>query len=587
MVNSATGIFSRMVFPSRVSLVRQLSQAVRPATKPQRRDRSRVDISSRGRVNIVSPNLCDDALKQLAPSLVAYKNCDIIDVNPGNGLWSSMLHDHLKPRTHLLLEPEECYLPSLRPLLDKLGSTYRHVPYSGMEWSSYEKIIDNGLLPNQRLLKEGDPGYNSTNKTLLFLANLASHPEKKFGDFKSISHLMIHQLITAIRRHEIFQRYGLVRMLIWTKDIEKKALLPRTVANRRRFTVQAEMACEKIQEVAGAEGGPGKNRRDMVLDIASSKRVAIVTGQDDIKIPENRKGSIDEAIQEGHSQGATGIEGHDTYASGRLWHQELNELERGYRNNEFSRFVTEVGRQWGRNRVFTQEYKRLAHLRAFALTMKKKNTVVDKLLKREEELEMAEELAMLMGSEQRDEELAKLAEKYKDELTAFSESVQDKLALASDDRKALTMDPPLLMWDRRTKEPIIVKAEEFQPQQPLTLLDLHPKPFPAGLCRTSDSQTYFDFVVSCLFLQPKQSVVRGLDTLAPGAADDIVPLAPSLRDPKKGGRRNLEQLRVRMLTAEMIEELVVAWENWPFKPSMGELMLKMGVHRFTATDRRL
>jgi transcription factor 1 len=81
--------------------------------------------------------------------------------------------------------------------------------------------------------------------------------------------------------------------------------------------------------------------------------------------------------------------------------------------------------------------------------------------------------------------------------------------------------------------------------------------------------------------------VRGLDTLAPGAADDIVPLAPSLRDPKKGGRRNLEQLRVRMLTAEMIEELVVAWENWPFKPSMGELMLKMGVHRFTATDRRL
>jgi hypothetical protein len=42
-----------------------------------------------------------------------------------------------------------------------------------------------------------------------------------------------------------------------------------------------------------------------------------------------------------------------------------------------------------------------------------------------------------------------------------------------------------------------------------------------------------------------------------------------------------------MLTVEMIEELVVAWENWPFKPSMGEMMMKMGVEQRAAPHGRL
>ena len=121
----------------------------------------------------------------------------------------------------------------------------------------------------------------------------------------------------------------------------------------------------------------------------------------------------------------------------------------------------------------------------------------------------------------------------------------------------------------------------------MTLLDLFPRTYPASLARTPDSHTYFDFILSCLFLQPRQSIVRGLETLAPGAAAVIIPRAPSLRDPKRGGRRNLDQLRVRMLTADMIEELVIAWESWPFKPSMGEMMMKMGIDRRAAPHGRL
>jgi transcription factor 1 len=331
-----------------------------------------------------------------------------------------------------------------------------------MEWSSYEKIVDDRLLPCQRLLKEGDPGYNSTNTTLLFLANLGQYPERKWGDFKSISHLMIHQLITAIRTHSIFHRYGFVRMLIWTMDASKMALLPRTVANRRRFTIQAEVACEKIHEVAGAEGGPGKNRRDIALDVASSKRVAMLMEQDDLETPEDRKGVAGKATEEDFTQEGQEVERVDVNGSGRSWRKELKELEGDYKDNKFVRFATGQDSQVGR-RSPTKNYARLSHLRTFASQMQKRKTVVYQLLRMGEDLEAAEELALSTKPEQQGE-VAKLRENYKKEVERHPISVQEGLALASDDRKALAMDPPLLMWDRRTREPIIVEKSEFEPQ---------------------------------------------------------------------------------------------------------------------------
>ncbi|KAI9771430.1 MAG: hypothetical protein M1840_002050 [Geoglossum simile] len=486
MARPGTGIFARTVLSPRPAPVRRfisvLGKPVRPGNvksgKPQ------IDISSRFRVNIASSNLCgwfisphnngallsdtnhnwtsDDILEQLAPSLRAYKNCDIIDVNPGTGLWSSKVHGHLKPRTHLLIEPDNDYIPFLLPLLNQPESTYRHVQLSGMEWSSYEKIIDDGLLPNQKILKEGDPGYGSTNSTLLFLANLGQYPEKRWGDFKSISHLMIHQLITAIRTRSLFHQYGFVRMLIWTMDTAKTALLPRTVANRRRFTIQAEVACEKIHEVAGAEGGPGKNRRDIDIDIVSSKRVAMLLEQNGLGTPEDRKGIDEKDTEGGPTQEGKETERGDVNGSGRLWRKELKALEEDYKSNKFSRFAAEQGGQVGR-RVPTKNYARLSHLRTFASQMQKRKTAVDRLLKIEEGLEADTELAMSMEPEQRDGELAKLAEDYRKEVEKHPISVQEGLALASDDRRALAADPPLLMWDRRMQEPIIVQNSEFEP----------------------------------------------------------------------------------------------------------------------------
>ena len=37
--------------------------------------------------------LVDDLLQRLGPSLACHRSCDIIDINPGAGVWSAKVHD--------------------------------------------------------------------------------------------------------------------------------------------------------------------------------------------------------------------------------------------------------------------------------------------------------------------------------------------------------------------------------------------------------------------------------------------------------------------------------------------------------------
>jgi transcription factor 1 len=72
-----------------------------------------------------------------------------------------------------------------------------------------------------------------------------------------------------------------------------------------------------------------------------------------------------------------------------------------------------------------------------------------------------------------------------------------------------------------------------------------------------------DFVYA-LFTVPSQSLPEALDKLQHGASQ-IMGDCPALTDPDRGGRMNMKHFRVRMLTSEMIEQLVRAYREWPFK----------------------
>ena len=78
-----------------------------------------------------------------------------------------------------------------------------------------------------------------------------------------------------------------------------------------------------------------------------------------------------------------------------------------------------------------------------------------------------------------------------------------------------------------------------------------------------------------LFESRAQTLPHGLERVAPNAGKDLIPQVPAITDPRRGGRLNAERVRVKMLSDEMVEGLVKAWTEWPFKPSSIEMELAL------------
>lgn len=108
------------------------------------------------------------------------------------------------------------------------------------------------------------------------------------------------------------------------------------------------------------------------------------------------------------------------------------------------------------------------------------------------------------------------------------------------------------------------------------LLDIVPKPHTLGVeGLTSDARGagILSLIVKALFTNSAAGLAEMLDRIAPNAAKDLVPMVPAMRDPRRGGRLEAKRLRVRLVTAEMLEGLVRAWAEWPFRPLAEELEL--------------
>ncbi|KAI9799152.1 MAG: hypothetical protein M1833_004192 [Piccolia ochrophora] len=550
------------------------------------------------KVDIVSPPLCEDVIKRLAPSLVRHRHCDIIDVNPGVGLWSSHIHDHLKPRTHILMEPEQdAYLPFLRPLLKQRNSTYRNFPHSGYEWSSYRKLMEERLLPQQSLWDESGAREYERNDSLLFIANFGvDQLLPGYTGFASMVQLMMHQLISAIRTHSIFQAYGLVRMLLWVADPEKRLLLPRSIMDRRKTTIEVELCCRDVVEIAGYDKLKNPVIRDHSIDFQSAIKVAGKIEQEAVAIPEYRKTPDQKEAEELVAQSPESLSPHKERMTRRPWHQELEDLERRFENGEFTRYhegMSPSNPKRGRTRLIpketedrtplseiTPEWNRLRNLRNIRNSYDRRQLkIVDILDLADEAGQTEKRLFSKAGLTQKkqakaDSQIEKLYDDISNRLETFADDNASKVVNNMDDRRAFSEDPPLLLWDRRPFEPLLVKEDEFFPRQPLALLDVEPKALSASL-QARESYEVCEYIISHLFTQPAKPLVRVLDSLAAGASEALIPQVPALRDPLRGGRRNIKHLRVRMLTVEMLEGLVHAWEEWLFKPSRMEVLAGM------------
>ncbi|KAI9891625.1 MAG: hypothetical protein M1814_002559 [Vezdaea aestivalis] len=206
------------------------------------------------RVDITSVTLCNKILDRLAPSLNGYKQCDIIDLNPGRGVWSSKIHQYLRPRSHILLEPQEQqYMQWLRPLLDAPDSVYKHVPWNPFSPETYRTLNEAGYLPHQVRDLPGMLSKESCNPTLLCLGNISVNEPRPSGSrmSKGYHSLQFRTLLQSMLQRELFHKYGAVRMLLWMTDKDKSGVLPRALHSRTSKSILADMAADPIQEVAG------------------------------------------------------------------------------------------------------------------------------------------------------------------------------------------------------------------------------------------------------------------------------------------------------------------------------------------------
>ncbi|MCJ1467124.1 hypothetical protein MMC07_005746 [Pseudocyphellaria aurata] len=419
------------------------------------------------------------------------------------------------------------------------------------------------------------------NDSLLIIANLAYGSKQKVRGLIP-SHLNIHTYINHLRSRRAFHAHGSVRLLMWMPDSEKSLILPRTVSLRKKLSIDLEMVCN-VEEIAG--GGLDTQIatvRETFLEIKSSKQVAKRMKTQNIHIPLSRQDvapkqiSIDVLTPDKNTMS---LDKHVmTTGSRREWHSELKQLEQDYRDGKFPRVRSlplSSGELPKGRAEYTPEFSRLSVLKAHFKLNNKHRIRVDELIQEQDTIDRLHSgiLMKALNEPERQGRLAGLqqrAETFKNHLENQPKQVRDIFNNNSDNRRALIMDPPLLMWDRRTAEPLIVRENEFCNPTQLALLDfqpLSPSPYPV----TSAQSAMFDLIMGGL-LNHSNDDIYYLNSLAPGAADAIIPHVPALQDPRRGGRYDLSDFRIRCFTPEMLYGIFQAWENWPFKPPISEMV---------------
>ncbi|KAH9205923.1 hypothetical protein DL95DRAFT_347946 [Leptodontidium sp. 2 PMI_412] len=508
-------------------------------------------LGDRRRMNIVSEDACDAVLARLKPSLERHMGCDILDINPGAGVWSAKLHDFLKPRTHILLEPDtKMYGPLLDPLVMAPNSTYKLVPKSGLVWGHLEGVLSQEYLPLQTARKRDDPRVEERNDTLLVTANLGYSPKKPYKGFTSLAQMVIYQFMGAVTAHSLFQKYGLVRMLVWINDEEKHNILPRTIGDRRKASVEAGFACEKVEEVASSTVHMGHGLREPELDLQSGREVLQRMANSGIQIPEGRESIL---VQQ--------LNGADVPNSRIQRFQAVSSKE------ETAAAIDDPQKEKMRqNRLKSR-------LAGEALSASVCDTY-------EDILKTAKVIHDSPDSEEQRAYHADFWERLRHwemDVSKLSRTNRHHVQAGCDNRLAIRRDQPLLLWDRREIEPIRLDKHEFFPARTMCLFDIQPKTL-IPILRDNYPNNYdiLEFLLGSFYTLPSQSVRNGLIGLWPGAYEWIDAECPSLKDIRKGGHPDLNHLTVRMLSDEMMVEMVDAWLRWPFKPTRYQMLSRMG-----------
>ncbi|KAG5289991.1 hypothetical protein I7I48_09481 [Histoplasma ohiense] len=445
--------------------------------------------SNQPRFHIASSILCDDILQRLGPSLKKQSSCDIIDVFPGAGLLSAKLHDYLKPRRHLLIEPNIHYYQSfLKPLTEEPNSRYKHLPWDPFDLKTYDDLFLQEHLPEQtkRPPVWSQDSVCATNDSLLVLANMTVKPQH------GQRYTLLLRYLEACFDQTLFHRFGLVRMIALLSSDDAEVLLPRVVSRRRRSAAIAEASCADVTEVAGDSARELWHSQKGLSTLDISRKLVERRCKENCTItPAGRDISPPELAPD-----AGKYEKRESYVPRpkRPWHDTYIELMRDPNLPDLRTRArrgrpplknangTDMGDKSGYGKVVAL-HRRLVHENRDEGLFRKVESKVIQIEKLEDELAL-----MLKTKSPTLADVLKYAKQIHEEKLQVEEQLSSRNSVALSRFDALMEErmcfdgirsgtkTPLLLWDKRPYEPLDVGSDEFMPNGMCSVIDFQPNP---------------------------------------------------------------------------------------------------------------
>ncbi|KAG6036133.1 hypothetical protein E4U41_005763 [Claviceps citrina] len=526
------------------------------------------------RVNIVSDGLCDDILKYIGPSMERHRGCDLIDLNPGAGLWSRKLHEHLQPRKHIMMDLDaELYRPFLGDLLAK--KNVELIRKSGFVWKDLNQMMGTHLTEQHSAFStDPDPeAMPRRNDTLLVTANLSTYPKRSFYSFESMTAMVLYQFMASIRTSTLLQRYGLVRMLLWVNDEDKRSFLPRSILRRRKCAFETELSCEWLHEVAGldAEVQDPNALRDDWLNVESASQTVLRMRAAGLEMPRGRETLAYLKLQSEPELLGQKLAGVRPPSLARPFRKELGKL-RQQREQEQEEPAAVGGPESAARELATRF--RVLNTREKILNSDSLNQL--ELLQERDRITQLARSSSSSPASAAEFEAANAA--WNARIEGLKKNPRNEFSSVRDNYHLFRQSPPGLLWDRRAHEPLSVRPDDFFPNAPTALLDLQPKPmhplFRQHGPASSRSGDMSELMLRFWFQQSLIPVQKAMDGLWAGFGD-LIDQCPSVRDVARGGTPltgSAGSLAVRAMNEAQWVDIMQAWMDWPFRPRYSQML---------------
>lgn len=528
-------------------------------------------------------------------------------------MWSRKLHDFLQPKRHILMEPEPKYHEYfIKPLLELPDSKYRHSNLAGAGLTSYisnySKVLNDKSLVEEPItpLAKGDPQLRRLKPDILLTGNLArastghSQLRSTYVDYQA---LVIQHMMYAALSNEMIHRQGLVRMLWWIPEGYLEDFFTFTLKNRRSFAVSVGMGADvdcavshsSVREIETRRNTRMYRSRLPGLDMRRGKGIDFRMERAGLSVPEGRE------VVPFHDPGDTTDILYQSPLE--IKYSTVEELEAALAAEEER--CEHIDRRTSMRSLLARNQKKrslptlneLLDSMRFPEAFAASKPAADNKLLNHPRMALAVDANLstirLEANFRQLEENSTLGADFAPQLrqrllTQIHRA--EKLATANmthtrfleichdicEDFVAFFTPPPPLLRDRRSYATLQAAPTDFWPQRPLALLDFHPGSRDLsvpGLADSTEAAKVLQEFVKIIFISRASPLPDSLNRLAPNAAKELIPAVPAVTDARKGGRMVPALVTTRMLTDEMLEGLLKAFMEWPFRPATWELAL--------------